>query len=165
MSDQISLPFVTLVGPAASAPPEAFPEVRRTRRNPARSRPLKVAARTAEAPPLANAADDSSSLDVHDYLVRRDDASFIFEARGDAMNGAGIFEGDMLIIDKRIQPAHGHIVLACVNGERLVRRLHHRGHKTSLLSESPEVPEIKLEAGSELSIWGVIVGSFKRFWA
>ena len=165
MSEQISLPFVALIGPAASAPPEAFPEVRRVRRNPTRNRPLPVANRTAETPPLLNASDDLSSLDVHDYLVRRDDASFIFEVRDDAMNGAGIFEGDMLVIDKRLQPAHGQIVLTCVNGERLVRRLHHRGQKTSLLAEHPDMPEIKLEAGSELTIWGVVTGSFKRFWA
>ncbi|MDO6386740.1 MULTISPECIES: LexA family protein [Uliginosibacterium] len=165
MTDQIPLPFVSLVGASPSAPPEALPGIRRTRRNPARSRPLLVAGRAAEAPPLTSADDDSNSLDVHDYLVRRDEASFVFEARDDAMTGTGIFEGDLLIVDKRIQPVHGHIVLAFVNGERLVRRLHHRGHKTALQADHPDLPELLLEAGSELTIWGVVVGSFKRFWA
>lgn len=164
MSDQIPLPFVSIVGASPSAPPESFPEIRRTRRKPARTRPLMVSGRSAETPP-ASTDDESSRLDVHDYLVRHDEHSFCFQARDDTMTGAGIFEGDMLIVDKRIQPAHGHIVLALVNGERLIRRLHHRGRKTSLFAEHPDVAELQLEDGSELTIWGVVVGSFKRFWA
>lgn len=164
MNDQIPLPFVAIVGASTQTPPEAFPEVRRLRRNPARSRSLKIADRSAETPPAAHLEDESNALDVHDYLVRRDEASFVFEARDDAMSGAGIFEGDMLIVDKRIQPAHGHIILAYVNGERLVRRLQLRGNKTSLCAEHPEIPELRLEDGSELTIWGVVVGEFKRFW-
>lgn len=164
MSEQISLPFVSIVGASPSAPPEAHPEIRRTRRNSTRARPLPIATRSAETPPML-ADNEIGKLDVHDYLVRHDEASFIFQMRGDAMNGAGIFEGDMLIVDKRIQPAHGHIVLACVNGERLVRRLHHRGKKTALQAEHPDIPEYQPEDGSELTIWGVVVGEFKRFGA
>ena len=164
MSEQIPLPFVSLVGASPSAPPESFPEIRRTRRKAARSQPLMVSGRSAEAPPTST-DDESSRLDVHDYLVRHDDHSFCFQARDDAMAGTGIFEGDMLVVDKRIQPAHGHLVLALVNGERLVRRLHHRGRKTALQADAPDVPEIQPEDGSELTIWGVVVGSFKRFWA
>jgi len=163
MSEQISLPFVSIVGASSSAPPEACPEVRRTRRNTLRARQLPIAARSAETPPVPGNDDDSNQLDVHDYLVRHDEASFVFQMRGDAMTGAGIFDGDMLVIDKRIQPAHGHIVLACVNGERLVRRLHHRCNKTALQAEHPDIPELQPEDGSELTIWGVVVGEFKRF--
>lgn len=162
MSDQLPLPFVSIVGASSSVPPESYPEVRRPKRNPARSRQLMVAGRAAEAPPASASDEETSRLDVHDYLVRNDESSFCFQVRDDAMVGAGIFDGDMLVVDKRIQPAHGHIVLALVNGERLVRRLHHRGRKTALLAESPDVPELLLEDGTELTIWGVVVGGFKR---
>ena len=165
MSEQLPLPFVSIVGASPSAPPESHPEVRRLKRSPTRIRPRLLTAQTQVAPSSPASDDESVRIDVHDYLVRHDDASFVFEVRDDTMSGAGIFEGDMLIIDQRIQPAHGHIVLAFVNGERLVRRLHLRGRKTALQAESPEVAELQLEDGSELTIWGVVVGSFKRFWA
>ncbi len=163
MSPQLALPFVAIVGASSSAPPEALPEVRRTRRSSLRRSAMPVSPRSAEAPPGPATDDTRGCIDVHDYLVRHDEASFIVEMRGDAMTGAGILDGDMLIVDKRIQPAHGHIVLACVNGERLVRRLHHRGRKTALQAEHPDIPEIQPEDGSELTIWGVVVGEFKRF--
>ncbi|MBK9614213.1 MAG: error-prone repair protein UmuD [Uliginosibacterium sp.] len=162
MAAQLSLPFVSLVGASPSAPPEAAAGVQRTRRNRSVPRTLPLASRTAEGPPAQNQADESRFLDVHDYLVRRDDTSFVFPMPDDGMSGAGLLAGDMLVVDQRITPAHGHIVLAVINGERLVRRLHHRGRKTSLLAEHPELPEVLLEDGSELTIWGVVVGEFKR---
>lgn len=165
MSEQLPLPFVSIVGASPSAPPESYPEVRRLKRTPARIHPRLLTPQAMTAPIGPSDDDEGIRLDVHDYLVRRDDASFVFEVRDDTMSGAGIFEGDMLVIDKRIQPAHGHIVLAFVNGERLVRRLHLRGRKTALLAESPDVAELQLEDGSELTIWGVVIGSFRRFGA
>lgn len=162
MSAQLALPFVSIVGASPATLPEACPEAHRAKRRTSRKRQPPVADRSAEAPPIL-AKDERAGLDVHDYLVRNNETSFFFQVRGDAMAEAEIFDGDMLVVDKHIQPAHGHIVLAYVNGERLVRRLHHFGRKTSLLSGHPDVPELVLEDGSELTIWGVVVGKFKRF--
>lgn len=162
MSDQLPLPFVSLVGASPGAPPDAFPEVRRLKRGSARHSRLPLASRTAEVPP-APGDGESKLLDAHDYVIRNEAASFAFPMRGDAMAGAGIFDGEMLIVDQSIRPAHNHIVLAFLNGERLVRRLHHRGRKTALLAEHPDHADIDLADGSELTIWGVVVGSVKRF--
>ena len=129
---------------------------------PARQRALAVAERGAEAPPARASVAADSGLDVHDYLVRRDEASFVFELRDDAMSGVGLFEGDLLVIDQRIAPAHGHLVLAHVGGECLVRRLHNRGRRTALEAEHPDYAELPFAHGSELTIWGVVVGSFWR---
>lgn len=162
MTDQLALPFVSIVGAPVAAPPESYPEVRRPRRSGARRKLPPVASRAAELPPQA-ADDEDMRIDVHDYLIRNAETDFIFTMRDDSMAEAGIFSGDMLVVDRTLPPAHGHLVLAFLNGERLVRRLHHRGRKTALQGASPDTAEIELEHGSELTIWGVVVGKFMRF--
>ena len=163
MTDQLALPFVNIVGASPSAPPEAFAEVRRPRRSGMRKRLPPVADRSAETPPLSVNDDESTRLDVHEYLVHNGESSFFFEVRDDSMAEAEIFRGDMLVVDKSLSPAHGNIVVAYINGERLVRRLYSRGKKTALQTDNPDTPEIVPEYGSELTIWGVVVGMFKRF--
>ena len=60
---------------------------------------------------------------------------------------------------------HGHIVVAFLNGERLVKRLYRRDGRTALVAENPSYPTIELHEGAELVIWGVVVGKFKRIGA
>lgn len=81
------------------------------------------------------------------------------------MEGAEIFNGDILVVDRSIPPVHGHIVVAFLNGERLVKRLHQRGGQVALVAENPAYPTIALNEALELVIWGVVVGKFKRFGA
>lgn len=164
MPGQLALPFVALVGASPAAPPEAFPEVSRPRRAASRPRLPRQAARDAEMPPRAHDI-EAPELDIHAHLVRRDEESFIFSVGDDAMAGSGLFAGDQLVVDTRLTPAHGQIVLAHAGGERLVRRLYHRGRKTSLQAEHPDFEEIVFEDGSELTIWGVVVGMFRRIQA
>ncbi len=81
------------------------------------------------------------------------------------MQGAEIFDGDILVVDRSISPVHGHIVVAFLNGERLVKRLSRRGGRTALVAENPAYPTLELQEGAELVIWGVVVGKFKRIGA
>jgi len=103
------------------------------------------------------------SLDINDYLVRNPVSTFFFPVSGDSMEGAEIFNGDILVVDRSIRPVHGHIVVAFLNGERLVKRLHQRGGRVALVAENPAYPTIALNEALELVIWGVVVGKFKRF--
>ncbi len=105
------------------------------------------------------------SLDINDYLVRNPVSTFFFPVSGDSMEGAEIFNGDILVVDRSIRPVHGHIVVAFLNGERLVKRLHQRGGQVALVAENPAYPTIALNEALELVIWGVVVGKFKRFGA
>lgn len=162
MTDQLALPFVSIVGASPSAPPEAFAEVRRPRRPGTRKRLPPVADRSTETPPQV-ADDESTRLDVHEYLVHNGETTFFFEVHDDAMASAEIFDGDILVVDKSLQPTHGSLVVAYVNGERLVRRLYSRGKKTALQADDAQAGEIVPEYGSELIIWGVVTGMFKRF--
>jgi DNA polymerase V len=104
-------------------------------------------------------------LDINEYLVRNPVSTFFFSVQGDSMQGAEIFDGDILVVDRSISPVHGHVVVAFLNGERLVKRLHRRGGRVALVAENPAYPPIELQEGAELVIWGVVVGKFKRIGA
>jgi len=66
-------------------------------------------------------------------------------------------------VDKSIRPRHGLVVVAFVNGERLVKRLYRRAGRVALLAENPSYPALEIREGMELEVWGVVVGKFKRF--
>ncbi|HLO62318.1 MAG TPA: translesion error-prone DNA polymerase V autoproteolytic subunit [Azonexus sp.] len=106
---------------------------------------------------------DNKLLDINEYLVRNPASTFFFSVEGDSMQGAEIFAGDILVVDKSIRPRHGQIVIAFVDGQRLVKRLHRRGGRVALLAENPAYPILEILDGMELLIWGVVTGKFKHF--
>lgn len=108
---------------------------------------------------------EDKRLDINDYLIRNPVSTFFFSVEGDSMQGAEIFDGDILVVDKSIRPVHGHIVVAFVNGERLVKRLYRRGSRVALLADNPAYPSLEIHEGIDLEIWGVVVGKFKRLTA
>jgi DNA polymerase V len=83
--------------------------------------------------------------------------------KGDSMIGAGISEGDILVVEKGRQAQHDQIVLAIIDGEFTVKRLHHRAEKLALLPENPKYPPIEIRPGQELTIWGVVTACIKKF--
>lgn len=104
-------------------------------------------------------------LDINEYLVRNPVSTFFFAVEGDSMEGAEIFDGDILVVDKSVRPRHGHIVVAFVDGQRLVKRLFRRAGRVALVAENPNYPTLDIHEGQELEVWGVVVGKFKRFGA
>ncbi|BAK76485.1 peptidase S24 and S26 domain protein [Pseudogulbenkiania sp. NH8B] len=110
-------------------------------------------------------ADDylETALDLNQYLIEDAAATFMVRVSGDSMLGAGISDGDVLVVDRSIPPAHGQIVLAAVDGEFTVKRLHKRSDRVALLPENPAYPPIELHNGQELQVWGVVTGCIKKF--
>ena len=108
---------------------------------------------------------EESRLDINEYLVRNPVSTFFFPVQGDSMEGAEIHDGDILVVDKSVRARHGHIVIAFIDGQRLVKRLHHRAGRVALMAENPNYPPLEIQEGMELHIWGVVVGKFKRFGA
>ena len=106
---------------------------------------------------------EDARLDINDYLVRNPVSTFFFSVEGDSMQGAEIFDGDILVVDRSIRARHGHIVVAFVDGERLVKRLYNRAGRTALIAENAAYPSLEIRDGMELVVWGVVVGKFKRF--
>ena len=109
-------------------------------------------------------ADDyiEGQLDLNDYFIQHPSATFYVRVIGESMVNAGIFPRDILIVDRAIEAAHGSIVIAVVDNELTVKRLHRKGSAIELHPENPLFPVIVIEKTMELSIWGVVVGVTRK---
>lgn len=111
--------------------------------------------------PAADYAEDG--LDLNEYLVRNKPASFMFTVKGDSMVNAGIVDGDKVIVDRSVNPRSKDIVVAVVNGEYTIKRLHKTAAKVELRAENPAYQSLVFKDGSDLEIWGVVVGVVRRY--
>lgn len=111
--------------------------------------------------PAADHADDE--LDLNEYLVRNKSSTYMFTVKGDSMTGAGIENGDKVVVDRSLPASHDDIVVAVVNGEFTIKRLHKRRGKIELHAENPAYSPITFAEGSELQVWGVITGVVRRY--
>lgn len=77
--------------------------------------------------------------------------------RGNAMTGAGIHDGDIVIIDRSMKATSGRIIIAMLNGELLIRRLEKTFNKIRLLPETNKLAPIEIDSScTEFSVWGVV---------
>jgi DNA polymerase V len=106
-----------------------------------------------------SAADDylDQKLDLNEYLIKHPTATFFVKVKGDSMTGAGIHSGDILIVDRSLQAQDKKIVVAILNGEFTVKRLHKNKDKMRLLPENPNYEPIEVLQGADFEIWGVVV--------
>lgn len=104
-----------------------------------------------------------STLDLNEKLIQDKNATFILKVQGDSMKNVGIFEGDLLIVDRSIRPTHGKIVIAALNGELTVKRLSLTSKGTFLVPENDAYPVIKVSEESEFMIWGVVTSTIHQF--
>ncbi|MDR2755084.1 MAG: translesion error-prone DNA polymerase V autoproteolytic subunit [Planctomycetaceae bacterium] len=104
------------------------------------------------------------SLDLTAYLIKHPEATFFLRVRGDSMTGAGIFDGDILIVDRSLSPVSGDIVISVLDGEFTVKRLIMRNNGTvELRPENPRFKPLRIYEESQLDIWGVVTGAVKSF--
>lgn len=111
--------------------------------------------------PAADYLEDK--LDLNEYLIRNKPATFLFTVKGDSMIGASIEEGDKVIVDRALSPKHDDIVVAVVDGEYTLKRLYRHMGQVELHAENPAYPPIRFSEGSELQVWGVVVGVVRRY--
>ena len=102
-----------------------------------------------------------SNIDLNEWLVRNKLATYIVRVEGDSMAGE-IHPEDRLIVDRSLEPRHGDVVIACVDGEMLVKRLVLGEGRLLLVAENPQYPAIELNGDRELIIWGVATHSIHR---
>jgi DNA polymerase V len=76
--------------------------------------------------------------------------------RGEAMVGAGIFDGDTVIVDRSIKPVSGKVVIAVLNGDMLIRRFEKGFNTMRLVPETNRLAPIDIDPYAEFSIWGVV---------
>ena len=111
--------------------------------------------------PATDYAEDG--LDLNGYLVQHPAATFLFSVQGHSMQGAGILDGDKVVVDRSVPARHGHIVIAVVDGEFTLKRLYQRHNRLELHPDNSDFQPIRLTPGKQLEIWGVVVGTVRRY--
>jgi len=109
-------------------------------------------------------ADDylQSGLNLNEYLIHHKETTFFMRAKSNSMAGSGIFDKDMLIVDKSITPVSGNIVIVAVEGELTVKRLITTDDGYILKSDD-SYADIHIKDEQELLVWGVVTSTTKIF--
>ena len=105
-----------------------------------------------------------SSINLNDHLILRPAATFITRAKGRSMIGAGIYDGDLLIVDRSLEVCEGCIVIAALNNELTVKRVEKCRAQTFLVSENKDYPKIEIREEMEVVIWGVVTNVIHKLY-
>jgi DNA polymerase V len=113
---------------------------------------------TANATGFGAAADDYAErgIDLNEQLIKNKPATFFMRVNSDAMIGAGIHNGDVVIVDRSIEAKNGKVIIAVIDGEMLVRRLEINQSKKRLLPATKKLSPIEVNDSNTFSVWGVV---------
>ena len=95
-------------------------------------------------------------LHLNDLLVKNPDTTFVTKANGDSMTGAGIHDGDMLVVDRGLTNYKDKVVIACINGEFTVKRYKIVRGRPVLKPQNPNYSDIHFTEYDEITVWGVV---------
>ena len=96
-------------------------------------------------------------IDLNDQLIRHPTSTFFLRVSGQSMIDAGIHDGDLLVVDRSLEPRPGRVVVAVLDGAFTLKRLaRHRG-RLRLEAANPDYPALELHRCGEVQIWGVAI--------
>ncbi|SPP64730.1 LexA family protein [Nitrospira lenta] len=103
-------------------------------------------------------ADDyiEGKLDLNRKLIKHPAATFFVKVTGNSMLGAGIHNGDLLVVDKSLEAVDGNVIVASLDGELTVKRLYKRDNVLRLLPDNKDYQPIEIQAQQSFEIWGVV---------
>ncbi|HIA85661.1 MAG TPA: translesion error-prone DNA polymerase V autoproteolytic subunit [Candidatus Marinimicrobia bacterium] len=96
------------------------------------------------------------SLDLNKYLIKHPAATFYVRVKGDSMINAGIHDGDLLIVDKSVEPENDDVVVCVINGEFTVKRLKKVNGEIYLIPENSHYQAVKISENMDFQVWGVV---------
>lgn len=102
------------------------------------------------------------TINISAEMVKNPKATFCVRVSGQSMVGAGIDNGDLLIVDKEIQARDGQIILAVINGDYTVKRLKRENGVLFLMPENPDFEPLRITQFMDFRIWGVVTGLIKK---
>lgn len=112
--------------------------------------------------PAATYESGHEQVSLDSYLVSNPSTTVLFRVRGESMTGAGIFDGDLLVVDRSIEPVHGQVVVATINNDMTVKRLYKKPGEVKLQAANPQFADITFVESDEMSVWGVVTFSLRR---
>lgn len=109
-------------------------------------------------------ADDyaESSLSLDSLVIQHPEATFYVKVAGNSMQDAGIRENDMLVVDRTVPATHNAIIVAMLDGEFTVKRLHLAGDTITLLRANPRYQPIRITDGMDFQVWGIVTCCIHR---
>jgi DNA polymerase V len=102
-------------------------------------------------------------VDLMAQLMRHPQATYLLRVRGESMIEAGIFDNDVVMVDRAITPRSGQVVVAVVDGDFVCKTLYQRGGRIKLKAANPTFADITPKDGQTLEIWGVVIAAIKQF--
>jgi DNA polymerase V len=99
---------------------------------------------------------EENQLDLNKHLIKNPAATFFVRVSGDSMTGAGIHDGDLLVVDRSLNPKDKNVVIAAVNGELTVKRIRIRKKKVYLEAENVNFPTQEISNETDFQVWGVV---------
>lgn len=100
-------------------------------------------------------------LDFNELLIENPAATFAVRIAGESMTGAGLFPGDIAIVDRARTPVPGNVVLALLDGEFTIKRYRMRGGSVLLQAENPAYPDLVVPEEAAFEVWGVITRAIR----
>lgn len=109
-------------------------------------------------------ADDyvETTLDLNEALVDNETSTFFVRVSGHSMKDIGIRDGDIIVVDRSIEPEEGSVVVAALDGELTVKRYRTRNGQPILMPENPSCDPIAIEEGQSLVVWGVVTRAIRE---
>ena len=95
-------------------------------------------------------------INLNEELIEHPAATFFIRVEGHSMTGAGIHDGDILIVDKALDAVSGKIVIAVVDGEFTVKKLILEKGRKILRAEAEGIPDLVIQPGQQFEVWGVV---------
>jgi DNA polymerase V len=95
-------------------------------------------------------------LSLDEHLIQHKESTFFMRVAGHSMRGLGIFDGDLLIVDRSLPATHGCVVVAVVDGEFTVKQLVYTAQGKLLRAAHPDYPEVAIKPEQDFTIWGVV---------
>jgi DNA polymerase V len=145
---------------SARPPRSTLPSIRLTLTHPSKSLFERQHALLRRAVPAGfpSPADDyvERRLSLDEHLIQHKESTFFMRVAGHSMRDLGIYNGDLLIVDRSIPAAHGSVVVAVIDGEFTVKQLRHTPEGHVLRAAHPDYPEVMIKPEQDFSIWGVV---------
>jgi len=99
---------------------------------------------------------EEDRLDLNRYLIKNPAATFFVRVTGYSMVGAGIYSGDLLVVDRSLEPRDKSVVIAVIDGELTVKRIRIRKKKITLEPENEDYPVRQIDGDTDFQVWGIV---------
>lgn len=109
-------------------------------------------------------ADDylEQTLNLQDLLVKNPIATYFVRIKGSSMIGAGIHDGDIVIVDRSLEPAHGKIAIVSIDSEFTVKRLAKRNGRLFVVPENENFAPLEITEETDFEVWGIVTSIIHR---